>query len=104
MRANQFAFAFGIFSLIVGAIVDLYGVFNQFGTIDSAQEVLIGSFILGIGLAFLSIPNRLERYIVQGIIGIGVFYYFYIQNNNFWIALIIAVILVALLEYGLKHR
>ncbi|KRM41831.1 hypothetical protein FEZ41_11905 [Lentilactobacillus parafarraginis] len=104
MRANQFSFAFGIFALVVGAILDIYGLFDQFMSLNSAQEVLVGSFILAIGLAFLSIPNRLERYIVQGIIGIGVFYYFYIQNNNVWIALIVAVILVALLEYGLKHR
>lgn len=104
MRANQFSFAFGIFALVVGAILDTYGLFDQFMSLNSAQEVLVGSFILAIGLAFLSIPNRLERYIVQGIIGIGVFYYFYIQNNNVWIALIVAVILVALLEYGLKHR
>lgn len=104
MRANQFSFAFGIFALVVGAILDIYGLFDQFMSLNSAQEVLVGNFILAIGLAFLSIPNRLERYIVQGIIGIGVFYYFYIQNNNVWIALIVAVILVALLEYGLKHR
>ncbi|EHL98775.1 hypothetical protein HMPREF9103_01330 [Lentilactobacillus parafarraginis F0439] len=104
MRANQFSFAFGIFALVVGAILDIYGLFDQFMSLNSAQEVLVGSFILAIGLAFLSIPNRLERYIVQGIIGVGVFYYFYIQNNNVWIALIVAVILVALLEYGLKHR
>lgn len=104
MRANQFSFAFGIFALVVGAILDIYGLFDQFMSLNSAQEVLVGSFILAIGLAFLSIPNRLERYIVQGIIGVGVFYYFYIQNNNVWIALIVAVILVALLEYCLKHR
>lgn len=104
MRANQFSFAFGIFALVVGAILDIYGLFDQFMSLNSAQEVLVGSFILAIGLAFLSIPNRLERYIVQGIIGVGVFYYFYIQNNNVWIALIVGVILVALLEYGLKHR
>ena len=104
MRANQFSFAFGIFALVVGAILDIYGLFDQFMSLNSAQEALVGSFILAIGLAFLSIPNRLERYIVQGIIGVGVFYYFYIQNNNVWIALIVAVILVALLEYGLKHR
>ncbi|MFT9339171.1 MAG: hypothetical protein ABF547_13145, partial [Lentilactobacillus hilgardii] len=67
MRANQFAFAFGIFALIVGAIVDLYGVFTQFGTIDSAQEVLVGRFFLVFGLVFLSIRKRVEGYIVQGI-------------------------------------
>ncbi len=104
MRANRFAFAFGIFALIVGAIIDIYGLFNQFGTLDSAEGVLIGSFTLGIGLAFLSIPNRLERYAVQGVIGLGVFYYFYIQNNNIWVALVIAAVLVALLEFGLRHR
>ncbi|PAK75751.1 hypothetical protein B8W98_11795 [Lentilactobacillus parakefiri] len=104
MRANQFAFAFGIFALVVGIIVDIYGLVTQFGSLDSAQVVLIGSIILAIGLAFLSLPNRWERYAGQLVVGLGLLYYFYIQTNKWWVAVIIAVIAMALMEYGLKHR
>ncbi|MDN6597481.1 MAG: hypothetical protein L0K76_08020 [Lentilactobacillus parabuchneri] len=76
MRVNQFAFAFGIFALVVGVIVDIYGLVTQFGSMDSAQVVLIGSIILAIGLAFLSLPNRFERYCGQLVVGLGLLYYF----------------------------
>lgn len=104
MRANVFAFTFGIFALVVGIAVDIWGFVNQFESLQSAQVVLIGSIILAIGLAFLSIPNRIERYALQAIIAIGLLYYFYIQTNNFWIGLVVTAILVALIEYGLRHR
>ncbi|KRM46038.1 hypothetical protein FC51_GL000617 [Lentilactobacillus parabuchneri DSM 5707 = NBRC 107865] len=104
MRVNQFAFAFGIFALVVGVIVDIYGLVTQFGSMDSSQVVLIGSIILAIGLAFLSLPNRLERYCGQLVVGLGLLYYFYIQTNKIWVAVIIALIAMALMEYGLKHR
>jgi hypothetical protein len=104
MRANQFAFAFGIFSLVVGLIVDIYGLVTQFGSLDSAKVVLIGSIILAIGLAFLSLPNRWERYTGQIVIGLGLLYYFYIQTDKLWVSIVIALIAMALMEYGLKHR
>jgi len=104
MRANLFAFVFGIFSLAVGLIVDIYGLVNQFGSLDSAKVVLIGSIILAIGLAFLSLPNRWERYAGQAVVGLGLLYYFYIQTNKLWVAIVIALIAMALMEYGLKHR
>lgn len=104
MRANLFAFVFGIFSLVVGLIVDIYGLVNQFGSLDSAKVVLIGSIILAIGLAFLSLPNRWERYAGQTVVGLGLLYYFYIQTNKLWVAIVIALVAMALMEYGLKHR
>nr|WP_252892918.1 hypothetical protein [Lentilactobacillus otakiensis] len=82
MRANQFAFAFGIFALVVGIIVDIYGLVTQFGSLDSAQVVLIGSIILAIGLAFLSLPNRWERYSGQLIVGLGLFLLFLYPNQQ----------------------
>ncbi len=92
------------FLLVVGLIVDIYGLVTQFGSLDSAKVVLIGSIILAIGLAFLSLPNRWERYTGQIVIGLGLLYYFYIQTDKLWVSIVIALIAMALMEYGLKHR
>ncbi|EHO48217.1 hypothetical protein [Lentilactobacillus kisonensis] len=104
MRANMFAFAFGIFALIVGIIVDLFGLFDQFWSLSSAKTVLIGSITLLLGLAFLSLPNRIERYLGEAAVSLGMLYYFYIQTNNLWVALVIVAIIAAVMEYGLRHR
>lgn len=104
MRANMFAFAFGIFALVVGVIIDLFGLFNQFMSLDSGKTVLTGSITFLLGLAFLSLPNRIERYLGEAVVTLGLLYYFYIQTNNFWVAIIIVAIIAAVMEYGLKHR
>lgn len=104
MRANMFAFAFGIFALVVGVIIDLFGLFNQFMSLDSGKIVLTGSITFLLGLAFLSLPNRIERYLGEAVVTLGLLYYFYIQTNNLWVAIIIVAIIAAVMEYGLKHR
>ncbi|WP_283678920.1 hypothetical protein [Lentilactobacillus sp. Marseille-Q4993] len=105
MRANKFTFAFGLFAVLAGIVIGLVSLMLTFGSSVSATGVLTGSIVTVIGLAFLSIDHNHIRYASLALVFLGIFYYFYFHSHqHIFIALIISVIIIAVIEYGLRHR
>ncbi|AQW21409.1 hypothetical protein PL11_005415 [Lentilactobacillus curieae] len=105
MRANKFAFAFGIFAVVVGIIFDVFSLFLKLGTNDSATGILWGSIIIVVGLVFLSIDHSHIRYASLAVVGIGIFYYFLVQTHyNYITSIFVAVLIIAIIEFGLRYR
>ncbi len=104
MRANKFAFAFGIFALIMGIVIDIVALFSGWASQISTEEALVGSIVILIGLAFLSIARPIYRWLFLAVVFCGFLYYFYFQSRQIITALLISLLIVGVSEYGLRHR